>query len=245
MTMRISRIFHPETLTTDITVNLSDDAVGHLLRVLRLPEGAEVILFDGSGHDFTAQLVNIEKRRAQAKVLERVPGLEESPLKLELGQGVSRGDKMDFTIQKAVELGVTQITPLLTERCGVKLDAKRWAKKYDHWHKVIIGACEQCGRAVIPTLRPVMELSDWLAEDSASLSLNLHPRASKSVSTLPPPEGPVRLLIGPEGGLSDQEIMAAATHQFTDILLGPRVLRTETAALTTLAALQTHFGDLR
>lgn len=242
--MRTSRIFHPQPLTVGSEIELSEDAVGHLLRVLRVPVGAELILFDGSGYDFSARLVSAGKRDAKAEVLAQYPGLAESPLRIELGQGVSRGDKMDFTIQKAVELGVNTITPLLTERCGVKLDPKRWQKKHQHWLKVIIGACEQCGRATLPTLRPVMAFADWLSEREAALSLNLHPRATKSVSSLPAPEGPVRLLIGPEGGLTEQEIDLAAEHRFTDMLLGPRVLRTETAAMTALAALQARFGDL-
>lgn len=157
---------------------------------------------------------------------------------------ISRGDKMDFTIQKSVELGVTCITPLFSERCGVKLPADRLEKKREQWQKVVISACEQCGRNVVPEVRIPMELDAWLAEETQELKLNLHPRAPYSINTLPVPEHGVRLLIGPEGGLSSDEIARTVQEDFKEMLLGPRVLRTETAALTAITALQCRFGDL-
>ncbi|MFC4170447.1 16S rRNA (uracil(1498)-N(3))-methyltransferase, partial [Teichococcus aestuarii] len=168
----------------------------------------------------------------------------ESPLFLHLGQVMSRGEKMEFTIQKSIELGVNVITPLFSERCGVKLDAERLNKKLQQWQKIAIGACEQCGRNQIPEIRPVMNLETWCQEQDDALKINLHPRASASINTLPLPVERVRLLIGPEGGLSAEEIAMTARYQFTDILLGPRVLRTETTALTAITALQVRFGDL-
>ncbi len=157
---------------------------------------------------------------------------------------MSRGEKMEFTVQKAVELGVNVITPLFSERCGVKLDAERLAKKMQQWQKIAIAACEQCGRNCIPEVRNAMALDAWCAEPEPGLKLNLHPRAKHSINTLPLPIERVRLLIGPEGGLSADEIAMTAQHGFTDILLGPRVLRTETTALTAITALQVRFGDL-
>jgi 16S rRNA (uracil1498-N3)-methyltransferase len=157
---------------------------------------------------------------------------------------ISRGEKMEFTIQKSIELGVNIITPLFSERCGVSLDAERLAKKRLQWQKIAIAACEQCGRNRIPEIREAMPLAHWCTEPDDSLKLNLHPRAKQSINTLPLPVTRVRLLIGPEGGLSHEEIIMATSYGFTDILLGPRVLRTETTALTAITALQVRFGDL-
>lgn len=152
--------------------------------------------------------------------------------------------KNEFTIQKSVELGVNIITPLLSARCGVKLDAERLAKKVQQWQKIAIAACEQCGRNQIPIIREIQILETWCAEDDGAFKVNLHPRATESINTLPASVKDVRLLIGPEGGLSAEEIAMTAKYQFTDILLGPRVLRTETTALTAIAALQVRLGDL-
>ncbi|MFC5076483.1 Ribosomal RNA small subunit methyltransferase E [Vibrio thalassae] len=242
--MRIPRIYHPEPIHALGSLTLSEDAAGHLGRVLRMKEGQEVLLFDGSGHEFPATITQIGKKNVDVEVLEKVSASIESPLDLHLGQVVSRGDKMEFTIQKSVELGVNTITPLISERCGVKLDAKRFEKKLQQWQKIAISACEQCGRNTIPEIRPIMSLEQWCAEPSEALKLNLHPRAKYSINTLPEPVTKVRLLIGPEGGLSAQEIEMTEQYQFEETLLGPRVLRTETAALTAITALQVRFGDL-
>ena len=242
--MRIPRIYHPETIEHLGTVTLSEDAAGHIGRVLRMQEGQEVLLFDGSGAEFPAIITESGKKRVLVDVSARVENGCESPLDLHLGQVVSRGDKMEFTIQKSVELGVNVITPLISERCGVKLDAKRFEKKLQQWQKIAIGACEQSGRNRVPEVRPIMSLEEWCAEHSDGLKLNLHPRARYSINTLPEPVTKVRLLIGPEGGLSAEEIEMTRQYQFEETLLGPRVLRTETAALTAITALQVRFGDL-
>ncbi|MGR5294080.1 16S rRNA (uracil(1498)-N(3))-methyltransferase [Vibrio mediterranei] len=242
--MRIPRIYHPEPIHALGALALSEDAAGHVGRVLRMKEGQEVLLFDGTGHEFPATITQIGKKNVDVDILEKVSASIESPLGLHLGQVISRGDKMEFTIQKSVELGVNTITPLISERCGVKLDAKRFEKKLQQWQKIAISACEQCGRNTIPEIRPIMSLEQWCAEPSEALKLNLHPRAKYSVNTLPEPVTKVRLLIGPEGGLSAQEIEMTEQYQFEETLLGPRVLRTETAALTAITALQVRFGDL-
>ncbi|WP_153446252.1 16S rRNA (uracil(1498)-N(3))-methyltransferase [Vibrio algicola] len=242
--MRTPRIYHPETILGLGELSLADDAAGHIGRVLRMTAGQEILLFDGSGAEFPAIISAVSKKNVTVELRERIERNIESPLNLHLGQVISRGDKMEFTIQKAVELGVNTITPLISERCGVKLNAERFEKKLQQWQKIAIAACEQCGRNVVPEVRPLMQLEQWCAEDYDGLKLNLHPRAKYSINTLPTPVSKVRLLIGPEGGLSDPEIQMTQEYQFEETLLGPRVLRTETAGLSAITALQVRFGDL-
>ncbi|MBT0727881.1 16S rRNA (uracil(1498)-N(3))-methyltransferase [Rosenbergiella australiborealis] len=242
--MRIPRIYHPEALHSHQRLQLSEDAANHVGRVLRMAVGQQILLFDGSNHTFLADIVEASKKQVTVETSVGELDDRESPLDIHLGQVLSRGEKMEFTIQKSIELGVNTITPLISERCGVKLDNERLEKKLLQWQKIAIAACEQCGRNRIPEIRPVMTLTEWLAEPSDALKLNLHPRASQSINRLTLPITKVRLLIGPEGGLSAAEIAQASADNFTDILLGPRVLRTETTALTAITALQVRFGDL-
>lgn len=242
--MRIPRIYHPESITVGSQIALSDEAANHVGRVLRMTTGQQVQLFDGSNQVFDADIIQADKKSVRVSVQHATLDDRESPLHIHLGQVMSRGEKMEFTIQKSIELGVSLITPLFSERCGVKLDAERLNKKIQQWQKIAIAACEQCGRNQVPEIRPAMDLEAWCAEQDDGLKLNLHPRASQSINTLPLPVERVRLLIGPEGGLSADEIAMTARYQFTDILLGPRVLRTETTALTAITALQVRFGDL-
>ena len=242
--MRKPRIYHPEPLTVGQQVALSDDAANHVGRVLRMGAGQALQLFDGSNQLFEAEILRADKKSVVVNLLSGETDDRESPLHIHLGQVMSRGEKMEFTIQKSIELGVSLITPLFSERCGVKLDPERLNKKIQQWQKIAIAACEQCGRNRIPEIRPAMDLEAWCAEPEDGLKLNLHPRASARINTLPLPVERVRLLIGPEGGLTANEIAMTAEYQFTDILLGPRVLRTETTALTAITALQVRFGDL-
>ena len=242
--MRIPRIYHPDLLRTNAEIALSEDAANHVGRVLRMNAGQTLQLFDGSNQVFDAEITQVNKKNVLVHVSAGQLEDRESPLNLHLGQVISRGEKMEFTIQKSIELGVNVITPLFSERCGVKLDGERMAKKLQQWQKIAIAACEQCGRNRIPEIRAAMQLEAWCAEQDGSLKLNLHPRANQSINTLPLPVDHVRLLIGPEGGLSAEEITMTTGYGFTDILLGPRVLRTETTALTAITALQVRFGDL-
>jgi len=242
--MRIPRIYHPEIINTLGVIPLDEDAAGHIGRVLRMKPGQEILLFDGTNAQFPAQITEVTKKSVHVNILKRIECDIESPLNIHLGQVISRGDKMEFTIQKSVELGVNTITPLISERCGVKLDIKRFEKKHHQWQKIAIAACEQSGRNRVPVIRPMIQLEKWCAEEDNALKLNLHPRARYSINTLPGPVTKVRLLIGPEGGLSAEEITMTETYQFEETLLGPRVLRTETAALTAITALQVRFGDL-
>jgi 16S rRNA (uracil1498-N3)-methyltransferase len=244
-----TRIYQNSEFVLNETLKLSDDAFGHIVRVLRLTEGDIVALFNGNEtYQYTAKLVEVKKKHASVTIINQEVVSNESPLNIHLGQGISRGDRMDFTLQKSVELGVNKITPLFTERCGVKLSTERLAKKREQWQKIVISACEQSGRCIVPEVAEPMQLQDWLEQHTCALKLNLHPKAEHSIMTLPMDESKktqrVRLLIGPEGGLSDEEISQANQASFQDILLGPRVLRTETAALTAITALQCRFGDL-
>ncbi|EMT6575197.1 MULTISPECIES: 16S rRNA (uracil(1498)-N(3))-methyltransferase [Providencia] len=242
--MRVPRIYHPEPLQINTTISLGDDAANHVGRVLRMTAGQKLELFDGSNQTFSAEITEATKKNVFVHIENSQIDDRESPLDLHLGQVMSRGEKMEFTIQKSVELGVNTITPLLSERCGVRLDGERLEKKLLQWQKIAIAACEQCGRNRIPEIRPVQTLEAWCAETDGAFKVNLHPRATESINTLPTELKKVRLLIGPEGGLSADEIAMTANYQFTDILLGPRVLRTETTALTAITALQVRLGDL-
>ena len=240
----MTRIFQPYTINQNSLITLDDNAFNHLIRVLRMKTGESITLFDGSNQITPAVIHEVNKKTVIVKTANSVLDNRESPLNIHLGQVISRGDKMEFTIQKSVELGVNTITPLLSERCGVKLDQERLEKKVQQWQKIIISACEQCGRNIIPSINPVMKLETWCANLTDSLKLNLHPKAEQGINQLPNHNKNISLLIGPEGGLSNEEISMTHQYQFTDILLGPRVLRTETAALTAITALQVRFGDL-
>ncbi|QOL25685.1 16S rRNA (uracil(1498)-N(3))-methyltransferase [Thalassotalea sp. LPB0316] len=239
------RIYQDTPFIVGQTFELDDNAFGHVVRVLRHKEGDELCFFNGhDGIEYRVELTQVKKKTAFAQVVEQTRVTNESPLKIELGQGISRGDRMDFTLQKSVELGVSSITPLFTERCGVKLTGDRLAKKREQWQKIVISACEQSGRVYVPVVNDPIWLEEWLAVDTDALNINLHPRAQHSIMSLPFDSQNIRLLIGPEGGLSDEEINKASAANFKEVLLGPRVLRTETAALTAITALQCRYGDL-
>lgn len=243
--MRIPRIYQQSHFSVLETVTLSDDAFSHIVRVLRLKEGDNITLFNGKeSFQYIATLCNVTKKTADANIISQEEIQNESPLNIHLGQGISRGERMDFTLQKSVELGVNTITPLFTERCGVKLNAERLEKKCLQWQKIVISACEQSGRVNVPVVKAPMLLTDWLKQETSALKINLHPKAQHSIMSLPLENTRVRLLVGPEGGLTDEEITQANQDSFHDVLLGPRILRTETAALTAITALQCRFGDL-
>ncbi len=243
--MRIPRIYHPAALASSANIELEASAARHVARVLRLREGDELVLFDGHGGEYPAQIVELGKRSVSVACGALRDVDVESPLRVTLAQGVSKGDRMDYTIQKAVELGIARIVPLATSRSVVNLKGDRLEKKMAHWRGVIISACEQCGRNTLPELLPLAKLDSWLAKGSHDSGLLLDHRAEHSIATLPAPEQQAcTLLIGPEGGLSETEREAAYAAGYRGLRLGPRVLRTETAALTALAALQSRFGDL-
>lgn len=240
--MRTIRVFHPEPLVSGALIDFDDAASAHLLRVLRLSNGAAIELFDGSDQTFAAVLEDCDRKQARARVGTGQLASCESPLKLHLAQGIARGDKMDLTIMKSVELGATTITPVLTERCGVKLSDERWDKKLAHWQRVAISACEQSGRNRVPQVMAPIALPRLLASHSGH-GLVLDPQAGQSLNALLGLTE-TTLLVGPEGGLSDAEVAAAIAAGFSPLRFGPRILRTETAAWACMAALQARFGDL-
>ncbi|MES2564615.1 MAG: 16S rRNA (uracil(1498)-N(3))-methyltransferase [Pseudomonadota bacterium] len=216
----------------------------HLTHVLRLTRGAPLIVFDGDGTEYAAVIERIAKSRVTLKLSEGRQVNRESTLAVDLAQGISSGERMDYTIQKAVELGVRSIQPLASERSVVRLTAERAEKRVIHWQGVAIAACEQCGRNRVPQVRPVMALTQWLADvASDALRLTLAPDAAKSLRALDSPSAPVVMLVGPEGGLSARERNAAQVAGFQSVRLGPRILRTETAAVAALAAMQALWGD--
>ena len=241
--MRIPRIYHSSAVALNQEFALDDEAANHVGRVLRMPVGSALQLFNGDGYNYSAHISSSDKKRLLVIATAQLDNPVESPLKIHLGQGISRGDRMDFAIQKAVELGVSEITPLFTERCGVKLDADRLEKKREQWQKIVISACEQSGRSVVPPVHMPVTLEKWLGQADNCLKLTLDPWTSATIKQLSPTDR-LRLVIGPEGGFSDREVAATTLAGFQPVRLGPRVLRTETAALTAIAALQLQLGDL-
>jgi 16S rRNA (uracil1498-N3)-methyltransferase len=243
--MRIPRLYFPKNLTVHTHITLTDAAFHHAVRVLRLRSGAPVILFNGTGGEFHGILDDVAHHNATVHIQHFIAQEKESPLKILLAQGISRGDRMDYTLQKAVELGVTAILPLFTERGVIDLKDKRLAKRMQHWQKIIIGACEQSGRNQLPPVLEPMALATWLTNNCpGGLKLVLDPRADQRLRTITPATQEMTLLIGPEGGLTQNELQLAEAKDFMGVQLGPRILRTETAAVAALSALQVRWGDL-
>ncbi|WP_028080580.1 16S rRNA (uracil(1498)-N(3))-methyltransferase [Solimonas soli] len=245
--MADSRIFISDAeLRSGASLRLPEGAFRHLVQVLRLRAGDSFIAFDGRGGEYRAELVEVGKREASAKLLAFDEVDRESPLDLTLAQCVSKGERMDYTLQKAVELGVTRIVPLLSSRSVVRLDAERWDKKLEHWRGIVVSACEQSGRTAVPPVADISALPAWFdAEGAHGTRLTLDPLAHHSLHQLPAPNGPLTLLVGPEGGLSDHELERARAAGYIGVRMGPRVLRTETAGVAALAALQAMWGDWR
>jgi 16S rRNA (uracil1498-N3)-methyltransferase len=243
--MRLPRVYTDQPLHLHLQLQLEGGASRHLAQVLRLKAGAEVILFDGDGRDYQARLLETGRRNVRVEITGR--GDEEPPplLRIHLGLGISRGERMDFSIQKAVELGVSRITPLLTERCEVRLPAERMQKRLKHWQGVVIAACEQSGRRRLPSLGPTRDLEQWSADNSDGYGIILDHRAPDTLDRLPPPDREVKLLIGPEGGWSGREREWMLAAGFRGARLGPRILRSETAPLAAIAAMQMLWGDFR
>lgn len=243
--MRTIRIHVDMPLAPDATIDLPGQAAEHLVRVLRLEAGSPITLFNGDGFDYPAVLVAVGKREVTATVQTRLQLANESPLRLTLAQGIARGEKMDLIVQKATELGVARIVPLQTERAEVKLDAARAEKRLLHWRAVAASASEQSGRARVPDILPAVRLPEWLESlpEDASLRLAMLPEAACSIRDLRFPIHSGMLVVGPEGGLGERDIAALMARGFSGLNLGPRILRTETAGLAALAALQAIHGD--
>lgn len=244
--MRNIRSYVDQPLAVGQRITLPEDSSAHLLRVLRLAPGDVVTLFNGDGHDYSARLLTAAKRGAEAEITGRQPVPRESPLRITLVQGVARGEKMDLVLQKATELGVEAFTPVVTERTEVRLDAERAGKRMAHWRGVVAAACEQSGRAVLPRLSQPTALSAYAGDEQADIKLVLDPTGDVGLSSVAPGAGQsIALVVGPEGGLSEQDLATLRAAGFRGLRLGPRILRTETAGLAAVAALQALYGDLR
>jgi 16S rRNA (uracil1498-N3)-methyltransferase len=244
--MRIARHFVDAALVEGTTVVLPEAAAAHLVRVLRLGVGDRVRLFNGDGHDYEAELQGAGKREAQARILARIAVERESPLAITLAQGIARGEKMDLILRKATELGVSRVAPVSTERTEVRLDAERADKRAAHWRGVLASACEQSGRARLPELLAPQSLVNFLAGETSTRRLVLDPGATATIAGLQLAAGDsLCLLVGPEGGLSERDLAAARAAGFDGLRLGPRILRTETAALAAIAGLNALYGDWR
>lgn len=242
------RFYTNTPLNIGDTIQLSASAAAHATRALRLNLDDEVIIFNGDGHDYGCTITSIEKNTVFVRVNQSQQLNNESPLKITLIQAISSGDRMDFTIQKAVELGVTLIQPITSQRSVVKLSTERAEKRTQHWQNIAISACEQSGRAVVPNVLAPLSFSQYFAkntkkEDESILKITLAPTATKDLKSLPETSYHIQLLIGAEGGLSDDEILLSQRNGFEAITLGKRILRTETAGLAAIASMQTLWGD--
>jgi len=243
--VRLTRIYVDSPLEPGACITLRGGAASHVTRVLRLRVGQALTLFNGHGGEHVASIDRSQGGEVTVAVGEHRPIERESPLPLTLAQGVSRGERMDLVVQKATELGVSRLVPVLTERSVVRLDARQADRKSNHWRAIAIAACQQCGRNRLPEVTPPAQLREFLrqaAGDRAGLLLS--PGAALRIEDVPRPRNGVTVLIGPEGGLSDAEQEDAQAAGFTAVHLGRRVLRTETAAIAALTLLQREFGDL-
>ncbi|MEE8059129.1 MAG: 16S rRNA (uracil(1498)-N(3))-methyltransferase [Pseudomonadales bacterium] len=240
--MRISRIFTKAPLQPQQRIRLEEKASHHLSKVLRLKVGAELILFNGNGDQYSGIIDAIEKTAVTVHIADCETPTKESPLRIHLGIAASKGDRMDRIMQKATELGVAEISPLFSERSTIKLNKERLGKKHQHWRQILINTCEQCGRNQLPVLNQFQPIENWTNSVSADKKFVLHHRSNQKLASDKAITS-AALLIGPEGGLSDREIKQAELLEFTALQLGPRVLRTETAPLAVISVLQYIWGD--
>ena len=245
--MAVPRFFAPLDLGPAVVgslVTLPEAAAHHATRVVRLTAGEALTLFNGAGGEYAATLVGVDRRAVTARVEAFDPVERESPLAVTLAQAVAANDAMEFAIRKAVELGVTAIAPLVTERSAPLPPGERADKRLAHWRQIVVAACEQCGRNRVPEVAPARALGEWLATWRGA-GIVLAPDGATALAALAAPAGPLALLVGPEGGLGAHEVAAAAARGFAPLRLGPRILRTETAGVAALALLQSAWGDLR
>jgi 16S rRNA (uracil1498-N3)-methyltransferase len=242
--MRNPRIFSPQQLSPEQEIVLEEAATRHLSQVLRLRPGMEIILFNGDGREYRAELTVCNRNSSQARVIDASAEEPPPPISIHLAIGISKGERMEFALQKSVELGVMEITPLFTQRSVVRLKGERLEKRLLHWRNKIIAACEQSGRCRIPQLHQATDLASWLANRNGG-GIMLDHRSTNSLPDLPAPTGNVCLLIGPEGGLDQDERKLATTAGFQGVRLGPRIMRTETAPLAAITGIQLLWGDFR
>ncbi len=242
--MRVSRLFVDQPLNVSTGIELDEDAAHYVRSVLRLKLEQTLTLFNGNGGEYLGRFSEVSRKTVRVEIEQFIDRDVESPLQVKLGLGISRGDRMDWAVQKAVELGANQLTPLTTERCVVKFNDDKKQQRQQHWQHIVQHAAEQSGRTRIPTLLPVERLSDWLSMQQG-LRVFLDPYAKHSLADLHPQEATITLLSGPEGGFSEAERQLATTAGFVPVRMGARILRTETAVLSALTAVQTLWGDFR
>jgi 16S rRNA (uracil1498-N3)-methyltransferase len=240
--MRISRLYVPVQLAQGKQIELDDESAHYVRTVLRLKKDSDIILFNGHGGEHLCIVVEVSRKSVLIDVGQWIERSVESPLQVILGLGISRGDRMDLSVQKAVELGVNQITPLLTERCVVQFKGEKKPQRLLHWQKIVQHAAEQSGRTLLPELFEIEQLNNWIGGQQG-LKVFLDPYAETSLAELQPENMKVTLLTGPEGGFADQEREASQAAGFIPVRLGRRILRTETASLAALAAVQMLWGD--
>lgn len=240
--MRIPRCYIECDLTVGTTLPLDERLNHYLIKVLRVRMGAEIILFNGCGNEYQAKITELSKKHITVHIKKQDSPVRESPLAIHLFQAITRGERMDYSLQKSVELGVTEITPILTERTEVHIKPEKLEKKLAHWRGIITSAAEQSGRVVLPTLHPPCALNDAI-QAMNDLSFILEPTSTDALP-LKLTTHQLNLLIGPEGGFSPEEIDLAKSHLIQSICLGPRILRTETATAVGITALQWCYGDL-
>lgn len=247
ITMITPRFYCPPPLRANVRMALPQNAARHAGRVLRLRAGDDLVLFDGAGGEYAARIVELGRDQVTVDVLEWRDAESEAPIRITLVQALQAGEKMDLTVQKAVELGVTRIVPVASTRSVVRLDGERAQRRLEHWRGVVVSACEQCGRNRVPEVTPLAGLDRWLGRpvDAGVLRLMLAPGAAATLDGIaaPAPAGEIELLIGAEGGLTPEEVALAGAAGYLSIRLGPRILRTETAGLAALAAIQCLWGD--
>lgn len=242
--MRLSRMFTDQPLEPGQTINLDAKTGHYVFRVLKLRAGDPLVLFNGDGADYACELASNRRDQVEARVRARVPAVAESPLHITLVQAVGKGDRMDLALQKATELGVSAVQPLFSQRTEVRLEGSRLEKRQQHWARVMISACEQSGRAVVPTLASPQTLEHWLAGEQRPKTLALVPGAETSLAAAPLPESACAVMVGPEGGWSETELKLMQLARVQPVGLGPRVLRTETAGPAAITVLQVLAGDL-
>jgi 16S rRNA (uracil1498-N3)-methyltransferase len=241
--VRVPRLYHPQRLATGSTITLEREASRYVAKVLRLDREAPLTLFDGSGGEYACAVHSLQRDGVRIHVGRHLDREAESPLHTTLAQGISRGERMDYTLRKAVEMGVSAIQPLFTDFCQVQIKGERLERRLNHWQGVVRSACEQSGRNRVPPVHSPIPLAKGVSTLPPGVRLILNPGAPLRLGDLPPPDAPITLIAGPEGGFSPGELELLTSQGFVGISMGPRVLRTETAALAALAAIQTLWGD--
>ncbi|MDP0561730.1 MAG: 16S rRNA (uracil(1498)-N(3))-methyltransferase [Candidatus Endonucleobacter sp. (ex Gigantidas childressi)] len=242
--MRNPRIFTPTPLAAGSIINLPESAAIHVSKVLRMKPNERLILFNNQDGSFQGKITATSNKHVSVELISWIENNSESPLRIELGQVISRGERMDYAVQKSTEMGITEITPLFSQRCEVKLSTERQQKRLKHWQQIAICACEQSGRNKVPTILQPTTLSEWIKNRTTNLNFVLHHRTSKKLDDYTKPQS-VSLLIGPEGGLAQNEIQQAEANHFNPLSIGPRVLRTETAPIVAASIMHYLWGDFR